>query len=403
MMRERVIKSILDGVNSCSEESIGVELPDGRRIPEGRTDHTVVFRTKKALLYLLKDIEMGFGEGYMKGEIEVEGDLERVLIAGAKYLMATENQRPMQSLLLKTISKIGAVRKVLDRKNVQHHYDLGNDFYSLWLDSSMTYSCAFFPHPDADLETAQREKRKIIYEKLLLRDGDRLLDIGCGWGSVILESAQLFDIKAVGITLSENQYSFVKRKIKDLGLEGRVEVHLMHYADLKSLGMKFNKIVSVGMFEHVGRENYRLFFSTVKEVLEEGGLFLLHTIGKVNPGSQSRWIRKYIFPGGYLPAISEVLEASKGLGFCLIDIDNWRPHYYRTLKEWRKRFWQNREKVIARYGETFFRMWDLYLTSSAVSFYIGSNHLFQFLFSKGVKNDYPIMRRSFSEVPLLCQ
>ncbi len=174
----------------------------------------------------------------------------------------------------------------------------------------------------------------------------------------------------------------------------------MHYEDLPKLGMTFNKIVSVGMYEHVGKGRHRRFFETVASLLDKGGLFLLHTIGKVHPSSQSRWIRKYIFPGGYLPSIEEVLKASRDLGLEFIDLDDWRLHYYYTLKEWKRRFFMHRDWVISTYGEEFFRMWELYLTASAVSFYIGSNHLFQFLFSKGVLNDYPVMRRSLGQ-PLL--
>lgn len=248
-----------------------------------------------------------------------------------------------------------------------------------------------------DLEEAQREKRRIIYEKLQLKEGDRLLDIGCGWGSIILESASLYGVQSVGITVSKNQYEFVKERIRELGMEGKVEVYLMHYEDLPNLKKKFNKVVSVGMFEHVGKGRHRDFFQVVSSIMEEGGLFLLHTIGKVHPSSQSRWIRKYIFPGGYIPSIEEVLRSIRGLGFNLIDIDDWRQHYYLTLKSWRNRFHQAREWVVENYGEEFFRMWDLYLITSAVSFYIGSNHLFQFLFSKGVLNSYPVMRRCLGQ------
>ncbi len=394
MIRERLLEKVLEDINSLGEEKIAVKLPDGRVIPREGGQHTVVFKTWDSLSKTLKDLEMGFGEGYMEGDIEVEGDLEKVLIAGSRYINRLEGSRNFSVFFFKVANTLSFVNKLKEKKNVQHHYDLGDDFYKLWLDESMTYSCAFFKTPDMSLEEAQREKRKIIYEKLLLEEGKSLLDIGCGWGSIILEAAELFDIECVGITLSENQFRHVREEIEKRGLKGKVEVYLMHYADLPKLGRKFDRVVSVGMFEHVGREHYRAFFKTVNSVMEEGGLFLLHTIGKVHPGAQSRWIRKYIFPGGYLPGIPEVLCAFEGMDFCLIDIDDWRPHYYRTLKEWRKRFWENIDHIREMYGEKFIRMWDLYLVSSAVSFYTGSNHLFQFLMSKGVRNDYPVMRRT---------
>lgn len=291
-------------------------------------------------------------------------------------------------------------RTLRDGKNVRYHYDLGNDFYKLWLDKSMTYSCAFFENPDMSIEEAQSLKRKIIYEKLRLNKNDTLLDIGCGWGSIILESAGLYGLKAVGITLSDNQYEYVKEEIKKRGLEEKVEIYKMHYIELPSLGKKFTKVVSVGMFEHVGKENYRAFFETVYKVMENGGLFLLHTIGKLHPDNQSRWIRRYIFPGGYLPSISELVDSFEGIDFTLIDIDNLRIHYYWTLKKWKERFLMNLDKVRKMFDERFIRMWELYLTASAVSFLIGSNYVFQILLSKGVKNDYPIIERKFLEMEI---
>ena len=401
MVREGALKSILDEVNSLSEESIGVRLPDGTEIPQEPVSHRVVFRSWKALERVFKDPEMGFGEGYVRKDIEIEGDLEKVLVAGNRYINKLEGVKGFSGLIFKFVNRVSLINRLREKENVSRHYDLGDEFYRLWLDESMTYSCAFFSERNMTLESAQREKRRIIYEKLQLRDGDRLLDVGCGWGSILLEVSQLYDIKAVGITLSENQFKHIKEEIYRKGLGDRVEVYLTHYADLPKLGMKFNKVVSVGMFEHVGREHYRHFFNTVNRVMEEGGLFLLHTIGKVHPSVQSRWIRRYIFPGGYLPSIPEVVCAFEGSDFCLIDIDDWRPHYYRTLKEWRKRFWKNIRLMWERYGEEFVRMWDLYLVSSAVSFYTGSNHLFQFLLSKGVKNDYPVIRRELLSTSVL--
>ncbi|WPM32949.1 class I SAM-dependent methyltransferase [Hydrogenobacter sp. T-2] len=395
-----MVEKIITRLNEGFSEGLSLELPDGRCIGKGL--HRIKVLKEDVLKEVLKDPEMGFCEAYMRGDISIDGDLEKVLIACMEYVESEgkRGKREVFSSLLRWILKgIGLIKKV-EGKEVRRHYDLGNEFYQLWLDKSMTYSCAFFSDKNMSLEEAQSEKRRIIYEKLQLKEGDRLLDIGCGWGSIILETAQLYGVQSTGITLSKNQYEFVKERIKSLGLEGKAEVYLMHYEDLPKIGRKFNKVVSVGMFEHVGKGRHRKFFEVVREIMEDGGLFLLHTIGKVHTSSQSRWIRKYIFPGGYLPSIEEVIRASKGLGFNLIDIDNWRLHYYLTLKEWKKRFLTVRDWVVKRYGEEFYRMWELYLTSSAVSFYRGSNHLFQFLLSKGVINTYPVMRRYIGQ-PLL--
>ncbi|QWK19788.1 MAG: class I SAM-dependent methyltransferase [Hydrogenobacter thermophilus] len=388
-----MIASVVEEVSKRLEGGLCVELPDGKVLGDGKCK--VRIKDKDVIKSILKDPEMGFGEAYMKGSIEIEGDLESFLVACMGYLREKDEDKSFRNSWGRMLLKYLGLLKFLEGKEVRRHYDLGNDFYQLWLDSSMTYSCAFFSNKDQSLEEAQAEKRSIIYEKLQLTDGDSLLDIGCGWGSIILEAPKLYNIEATGITVSKNQYEYVKSRIESDGLKDRVRVYLMHYEDLPKLGKKFNKVVSVGMFEHVGKGRHRKFLRVVERVIQEGGLFLLHTIGKVLPESQSRWIRKYIFPGGYIPALTEILEASKGLGFNLIDIDDWRLHYYRTLREWRKRFYQHAREVVQKHGEEFFRMWELYLVSSAVSFLTGSNHLFQILFSKGVLNNYPIMKRQF--------
>ncbi len=402
MIRENLITKVLEGINKHAEQPVGAVLPDGKEINPG-AKIKVVFKNSSSLRKTIKDPEMGFGEGYMTGSIMVDGDLEKLLRAGVSYLNEIEGKATFSTLLFKLLNNVSVINKIKESKNVRHHYDLGDDFYSLWLDDSMTYSCAFFASPDMSLEEAQREKRKIIYEKLRLSEKDTLLDIGCGWGSIILEAAELYGLKAMGITLSENQFRHIQREISNRGLEDLVSVKLLHYADLKNTGLKFTKVVSVGMFEHVGKDHLKTFFSVVNEVLEEGGLFLLHTIGKVHPQKQSRWIRKYIFPGGYLPSIPEIITAFSHTDFCLIDIDDWRIHYYKTLKEWKKRFYSHIDLIRERFGDVFVRMWDLYLTASAVSFYTGSNHLFQFLMSKGVKNDYPIMKREFLDTLALTE
>jgi len=394
MIKEAIVERVVNKLNENQGEKIGVELPNGRRIPEFPVEHLISFKTWESLDYVLKDPEMGFGEGYMNGNIEVEGDLEEVIKRGMELFRDTKKFDKLFGIL----KHIPLFRTQRDERNVKHHYDLGNDFYKLWLDKSMTYSCAFFEDPNMSIEEAQSLKRKIIYEKLQLKEGDTLLDIGCGWGSIILESAELYNVKSVGITLSDNQYEYVKEEIKRRGLQDRVEVYKMHYLELPKLGRKFNKVVSVGMFEHVGKENYSDFFKTVYQVMEEGGLFLLHTIGKLHPDTQSRWIRKYIFPGGYLPSISEIVDSFIGLNFALIDVDNWRMHYYWTLKKWRERFYEHLDEIRKMFDDRFVRMWELYLTASAVSFLIGSNYVFQVLLSKGVKNDYPVIKREFSGV-----
>jgi cyclopropane-fatty-acyl-phospholipid synthase len=393
-------EKILNEINEGFEEGISVQLPDGIVIGKGK--HKVIIKNKKTLDEILRDIEVGFCEGYVRGDIEVQGDLEKVMIAALQYTEDMNNNTlgyylfNIMRYVLKTMDKL----KHVEMKEVQKHYDLSNDFFKLWLDKSMTYSCAFFEKKGCSLEEAQQFKRNIIFEKLQLDCHDTLLDIGCGWGSVILDAAKQYGCKAVGITVSKNQYEYVKEKIKEENLEDLVEVHLMHYQDLPKLNKTFSKIVSVGMFEHVGRHNLKDFFEVAYSMLEPKGLFLLHYIGKIKTvANQNNWITKRIFPGGYLPSLEEVMPLVKETKFGFIDLDNWRRHYYLTLKEWDKRFNEHKEEIIKMLGEEFFRMWELYLLGSAALFYIGSIYLFQILMSKGIDNSYPFMKRKFLYKP----
>ena len=397
MLTERLLKRLIDGINNLNGVPvIGVKLPSGWKYPE-KAQNYVVVKNEKLLKEFFKNPEMAFGEGYTNGDIDIEGDLEKVLAAGLKYLRTSERKHFPFFKLFKVFSSLKPER---DKENVQYHYDIGNEFYKLWLDKSMTYSCAYFPDGKCSLDEAQSKKREISLKKLQLTSEDKLLDIGCGWGAVLFDAVEKFGVKkAVGITLSENQYSHIKEEIERRNLQGKVEVHLMHYKDLPKLKETFTKVISIGMFEHVGLENYKTFFRKVFEVMENGGLFLLHTIGKIHPEKPSEWIRKYIFPGGYLPALEEIFNAFKDLDFYLIDIDNWRLHYYRTLKEWKKNFLNQKSWVLENLGERFFRMWEFYLTAAAVSFLIGSNYVFQILLSKGVVNNYPLIEYRFKPSP----
>ena len=405
---KRKIEDLLEKVNDFSDKRIGVILPDGVKLGSP-AEIWVQVKDWKVLMDILKDPELGFAENYMYGKLDVKGDLETLLVAGNRYVRFIESSKKNYNLFVKITSLLTCFLDSLvkafsridvekEKRDVQYHYDLGNDFYRLWLDESLTYSCAFFEDPSWSIEQAQSEKRRIIYEKLLLKEGDTLLDIGCGWGSIVIESVKNYNLRAIGITLSEEQYSYVKKRIVDEGLEGKADVYLMHYADLPKLGLNFDKIVSVGMFEHVGKGNIRKFFEVVSSVLKEGGLFLLHTIGKEFEGQTSRFMTKYIFPGGYLPYLGEIIANTEGLDLCLLDIDDWRIHYYFTLKRWRERFLEHLDDVKKEYGEMFTRMWHFYLTTSMSAFRAGNTHVFQILFSKGVKNDYPVIRRKL--IPL---
>jgi len=359
-------------------------------------EFVVHLKTKDVLKRIFHDLSLGFGEGYMDGDIEFKGDLRKVIQQG--YFMSdnagkTYNSNTKKMLL--SLSQRNTKKK--DMRYISHHYDLGNDFYKLWLDDNMVYSCAYFHNNDDKLEDAQRQKMEYCCKKLRLKPTDTLLDIGCGWGGLLLNAAKKYGISGTGITLSREQAKFVTSRIKREGLQDRISIEYLDYRELESLGKRFNKIVSVGMFEHVGKKNIKKFLDITGKVLAPGGMFLLHTIGKITAQPTDPWLKKYIFPGGYIPGLTEIYQAAWNVRFKFIDLEDLRTHYGRTLDEWLKRFEDQRDVIEKMFGERFVRMWRFYLAASSASFWHGNMHLFQFLFSQDVLNDLPPTRAWMTE------
>ena len=268
------------------------------------------------------------------------------------------------------------------KSNAAHHYDISEDLYGLFLDSKRQYSCAYFKNENDDLETAQTNKIKHIIKKLNLKSNQRVLDIGSGWGSLAIEIAKESQCEVVGITLSENQLAYSKKKTKELNLENQVEFRLMDY---RQLDEKFDRVVSVGMLEHVGRKFYKNYFNQVSKLLNDDGIALIHTIGSVNPPRDPQpWITKYIFPGGYTPSLSEVANPIEKSGLVISDIEVLRMHYAHTLRHWKERFLGEKDRVLQMFDEKFFRMWEFYLTSCEMSFKWGDQVVFQFQLTKKI-------------------
>ena len=354
-------------------------------------DFTIHFKTREVLRRVLLDTSIGFGEGYMSGEIEVEGDLQQVVRIGLTTGNFSEGKKK---------SLLGTIRETImerntrraDKKFISYHYDLGNDFYKLWLDPKMVYSCAYFKNDNASLEQAQLEKIRLCCQKLQLQKDEQLLDIGCGWGSLLLAAAKEYGIQGVGITLSREQLEYGRQQIAREGLQDRVRLEYLDYRDLPQLHQTFDKVVSVGMFEHVGRSNMKLFIENAREVLRPAGLFLLHTIGKTVDEPTNGWIRKYIFPGCYLPDLGSIMNNCTSMGLNFIDCENMRLHYSKTLDSWRERFEKNETRIRSMFDDRFIRMWRFYLAGCSAVFRYGGAHLFQLLFSAGVRNDLPLTR-----------
>ncbi|MGE5475179.1 MAG: class I SAM-dependent methyltransferase [Bacteroidales bacterium] len=267
----------------------------------------------------------------------------------------------------------------LAHKRIAHHYDLGEDFFRLFLDDDLQYSCAYFPTPAISLEDAQAAKKRHIAAKLLLADGQKILDIGSGWGGLALSLARLADVEVLGVTLSAEQLAVARRRAAEAGLDNRVRFELMDYRELRG---RFDRIVSVGMFEHVGPPHYRTFFRRVRDLLAEDGVALLHSVGQMDHGGNNPWIRRRIFPGTYTPALSQVLPHIERQGLLTTDVEVLRQHYAETLHHWRLRFLANRERAAELYDERFCRMWEAYLSACEIGFRRLSLMVFQVQFAK---------------------
>jgi len=266
------------------------------------------------------------------------------------------------------------------KKNATHHYDISDDLYNLFLDQKRQYSCAYFKNDNDSLETAQNNKINHIIKKLNIKPNQKVLDIGSGWGSLAIDIAKTANCEVTGITLSENQLKYSVAKAKEMNLENQVSFRLMDYRELDE---KFDRVVSVGMFEHVGRKFYNKFFREVQKLLKNDGVALIHTIGSVNPPRDPHpWITKYIFPGGYTPSLSEVLKAVEKSGLISSDIEVLRMHYSHTLRHWKERFLSNKTKVLEMFDENFFKMWEYYLTGCEMAFKWGDQVVFQLQLTK---------------------
>jgi cyclopropane-fatty-acyl-phospholipid synthase len=342
------------------------------------------FATRGVERRILVDPELSFGEAYMDGGIIIEqgsiADVLAIVLGQKRDGRPPAWARPQWLLryLYRRLQQFNPRPRA--RRNVAHHYDLNGQLYGLFLDADRQYSCAYFESGDQPLDDAQLAKRRHLAAKLLIAPGQRVLDIGCGWGGLALYLAELCDARVTGITLSREQHAFAQVRAGEKELSDRLDFRLLDYRDVSE---KFDRIVSVGMFEHVGVGFYDTFFRKCCGLLADDGVMLLHSIGRSEgPNVTNPWIAKYIFPGGYIPALSEVLPAVERAGLLVTDIEILRLHYAETLKAWRERFLAHREEVERLYDPRFVRMWEFYLASSEMAFRQQAMMVFQIQLTK---------------------
>ncbi len=347
----------------------------------------IAFRDAAAEARFLRDPTLAFGELYTEAGLSIEaGTLYETVELGLRNLDPAYSNAWVRTLerlrfALRRIHQHNDARK--SRVNVAHHYDLGNGLYDLFLDADMQYSCAYFEHHGQALEDAQLAKKRHIAAKLLVDPGHSVLDIGSGWGGMALYLANVCGARATGVTLSEEQLGRARERAAHSPAGGRIEFRLQDYRHVPET---FDRVVSVGMLEHVGASYYDAYFAQVARLMKPDGVALIHTIGRPEgPGSTNPWIAKYIFPGGYIPALSELAPAIERAGLLITDVEVLRIHYAETLKAWRERFMARRSEAAAMYDERFCRMWEFYLVGSEACFRLGQQNVFQIQLAKQVE------------------
>lgn len=376
--------------------ALEVTYPDGSTNRYGEADAEPVrveIHDPDIMRRFILNPDLAAGEGYVDQKYSIGDDDIKGFLT-----LALRNRRAggTPGLMQVTQDLAGPVQRFLahnrvsrSRQNVQHHYDLSTKLYDLFLDKDRQYSCAYFKDWDMTLEEAQDAKKHHIAKKLCLREGDRVLDIGCGWGGMALTLAKEYGAQVVGVTLSTEQHRMARERVSAAGLDGQVDIRLQDYREVEG---RFDRIVSVGMFEHVGAPHYTEYFRHVRDMLTEDGVALIHTIGSLTePRATSPWIRRYIFPGGYIPSLSEIVSRTERLRLELTDVEVLRLHYARTLQHWHQRFMDRIEEARQIYDERFTRLWRYYFAASELAFTVERLAVFQVQLTRN-KEAVPITR-----------
>ena len=384
-LERRIVCMLLDRLG---RPPIAVELPNRQLVSLCDEPPEVVVRVRehRTLWGLLWHPSIAFGEGYRHDRIEVVGDLVRLceLLEPTDGVTRGEFWNGLRGTTRRRSSSLSA-----SRQNIHEHYDLGNDFYRLWLDEHLTYTCAYFPSPDVSLEEAQTAKLDLVCRKLNLQPGQQVIEAGSGWGSLALHMAKNYGVRVKAYNISHEQVVYCREQSRVKGLSNRIEFVEDDWRNMSGLCDAF---VSVGMLEHVGPENYRQLGECINGVLRPHGLGLIHTIGRDVPCQMDEWTEKFIFPGAEPPCLTQMMEILEPQRFVTLDVENLRLHYAKTLEHWLARFEEHSDEIALMFDEPFVRAWRLYLAASLATFRTGGLQLFQLVFTRCVNNDIPRIR-----------
>jgi cyclopropane-fatty-acyl-phospholipid synthase len=344
---------------------------------------------RDTLLHILANPDLGFGDAYGAGRVEVEGDLVEILETLYRAAATAPPVGRVKRLLLRWLNRPRINSRGGSRSNIHHHYDIGNDFYRLWLDDQLLYTCAYFPSPDSSLEEAQIAKMNHVCRKVQLKPGQRIIEAGCGWGALAVHMARYYGVKVRAFNISHEQIAFARERARAAGMQSQVEYVEDDYRNITG---SCDAFVSVGMLEHVGVEHYQVLGNVIRRCLKPDGLGLIHSIGKCQQSPMNPWMETRIFPGSYLPTLREMMNVFEPCGFSVLDVENLRLHYAKTLEHWLERFNKAADRVQAMFDQSFVRTWRLYLAGSIAGFTTGSIQLFQVVFAPAANNAVPWTR-----------
>jgi cyclopropane-fatty-acyl-phospholipid synthase len=387
-------KKLLDAaLKRTSGVGLKVTYWDGQTVAYGPApaEVHVTFKDAAIVQNMIKNVSLGVGEAYMEGQMVVDGPLDRLLYLGhlnADKFDSFFNKARLGKLLSRNVKQNQA-------KMIEYHYDLGNEFYELWLDrETLGYTCGYYKSAADTLEQGQVQKFDHILRKLQLKRGMRLLDIGFGWGYLLIRAAKKYGVSGTGVSLSREQLKYAQAWAKREGVDDKVDFRLMNYQDLPNLEQQYDRVVSIGFLEHVGHNNHATYFKIVHQMLVEGGVSLLHCITQQTERPRDAWLDRYIFPGGYIPSVRSITSLLADYDMRLFDYENIGQHYAPTLKGWWNRFEQHRDQIVQMYGDKFYRMWRFYLAGSMAAFQAGTVDLSQWTFTKGLRQNLPLTREN---------